>query len=287
MNTVPSAPNDLLTPAEVAALLAVGPKTVRRWAMTGKINSIRTPGGHRRFLRSEIVSLMVGGGLVPPSAQQPVIVRAPAPPAVKPVVEPERPEAGHFGRLVAGMVAEAVMDAVREESGRSDPLVAGLVAEAVVLAARAAQADRATADPVAASDAVVAAARRTAAAARRLHEERAQAAEQAAEAIANNASRAVSDLEVRADATARHLTQGALAAAALIISASHGDPEDSVAKAAAMAFTLSVSDVGIEGEAAAVAAALQVAATARPAEEATETDTSARATTDQAVARSG
>ena len=140
MNTVPTAPNDLLTPAEVAALLAVGPKTVRRWAMTGKINSIRTPGGHRRFLRSEIVSLMVDGDFVPPSVQQPVIVRAPAPPAVrpgvKPVVEPERREAGHFGRLVAGMVAEAVMDAVRDESGRSDPLVAGLVAEAVVLAAR-------------------------------------------------------------------------------------------------------------------------------------------------------
>ena len=60
MNTVPTAPNDLLTPAEVAALLYVDPKTVSRWAMAGKIQSIRTPGGHRRFLRSEIMAMMAG-----------------------------------------------------------------------------------------------------------------------------------------------------------------------------------------------------------------------------------
>ena len=58
MNTVPTAPNDLLTPAEVAALLYVDPKTVSRWAMAGKIQSFRTPGGHRRFLRSEIVAMI-------------------------------------------------------------------------------------------------------------------------------------------------------------------------------------------------------------------------------------
>ena len=50
--------NALLTPSEVAAILYVDPKTVTRWAIAGKLNSIRTPGGHRRFLKSEILALM-------------------------------------------------------------------------------------------------------------------------------------------------------------------------------------------------------------------------------------
>jgi excisionase family DNA binding protein len=45
---------DLLTPREVAALFAVDPKTVTRWAQAGKLPSIRTLGGHRRFTRAAI-----------------------------------------------------------------------------------------------------------------------------------------------------------------------------------------------------------------------------------------
>lgn len=51
----------LLTPADVAALLFVDPKTVSRWATAGKISSTRTPGGHRRFLRSDVEALMSRG----------------------------------------------------------------------------------------------------------------------------------------------------------------------------------------------------------------------------------
>jgi excisionase family DNA binding protein len=47
-------PDTLLTPAEVAALFRVNPKTVTRWARAGKITAIRTLGGHRRFSASEI-----------------------------------------------------------------------------------------------------------------------------------------------------------------------------------------------------------------------------------------
>jgi excisionase family DNA binding protein len=47
----------LLTPAEVAALFRVDPKTVSRWAKAGKISSIRTLGGHRRYRASEIRSI--------------------------------------------------------------------------------------------------------------------------------------------------------------------------------------------------------------------------------------
>jgi excisionase family DNA binding protein len=49
----------LLTPSEVAALFRVDPKTVTRWAKAGKLTSIRTLGGHRRFKESEVKSLLV------------------------------------------------------------------------------------------------------------------------------------------------------------------------------------------------------------------------------------
>ncbi|HEY8371923.1 MAG TPA: BldC family transcriptional regulator [Pseudonocardiaceae bacterium] len=48
----------LLTPGEVAALFRVDPKTVTRWAIAGRIGSIRTPGGHRRFRESEVQALL-------------------------------------------------------------------------------------------------------------------------------------------------------------------------------------------------------------------------------------
>jgi excisionase family DNA binding protein len=50
----------LLTPAEVAALFRVDPKTVTRWAKAGKISSIRTLGGHRRYRESEVRALLSG-----------------------------------------------------------------------------------------------------------------------------------------------------------------------------------------------------------------------------------
>jgi excisionase family DNA binding protein len=52
----------LLTPGEVAALFRVDPKTVTRWAAAGRISSIRTPGGHRRFRASEVQALLRGDG---------------------------------------------------------------------------------------------------------------------------------------------------------------------------------------------------------------------------------
>ena len=50
----------LLTPAEVAALFRVDPKTVTRWAKAGKLTSIRTLGGHRRYRESEVRALLTG-----------------------------------------------------------------------------------------------------------------------------------------------------------------------------------------------------------------------------------
>lgn len=50
----------LLTPGEVATLFRVDPKTVTRWAAAGRIHSIRTPGGHRRFPEAEVLALLDG-----------------------------------------------------------------------------------------------------------------------------------------------------------------------------------------------------------------------------------
>ena len=47
----------LLTPREVADLFGVDPKTVTRWAKAGKLTSIRTLGGHRRYRKSEVDDL--------------------------------------------------------------------------------------------------------------------------------------------------------------------------------------------------------------------------------------
>ena len=48
----------LLTPAEAARLLHVAPTTIRHWAQIGRLPFISTPGGHRRFDRNDILSLM-------------------------------------------------------------------------------------------------------------------------------------------------------------------------------------------------------------------------------------
>ena len=47
-----------LTPGEVAAVFRVDPKTVTRWAAAGKLHSVRTLGGHRRFRASVVKALL-------------------------------------------------------------------------------------------------------------------------------------------------------------------------------------------------------------------------------------
>lgn len=51
----------LLTPGEVADLFRVDPKTVTRWAHSGKLPSLTTPGGHKRFRRSVVNRFLEGG----------------------------------------------------------------------------------------------------------------------------------------------------------------------------------------------------------------------------------
>jgi len=50
----------LMTTAEVAAVFGVTSKAVTRWANTGRLHPIRTPGATRRYLRAEIDAWLAG-----------------------------------------------------------------------------------------------------------------------------------------------------------------------------------------------------------------------------------
>ena len=58
---------DLMTPAEVAGLLSVDPKTISRWARKGHLTAYKTPGGHHRFDRGDVSEFMDG---LPPVCQR-------------------------------------------------------------------------------------------------------------------------------------------------------------------------------------------------------------------------
>lgn len=59
---------EYLTPAEVAQLFRVDPKTVTRWALAGKLTSIRTLGNHRRYRAAEVYARLRGEE--PPAANE-------------------------------------------------------------------------------------------------------------------------------------------------------------------------------------------------------------------------
>ncbi len=54
-----------LTLAEASELLGVHRATLRQWADAGKVRAFRTPGGHRRFLASEVDRLIASAGGAP------------------------------------------------------------------------------------------------------------------------------------------------------------------------------------------------------------------------------
>ncbi len=47
---------------EAAALVGVHPDTVRSWVDRGKLVALITPGGHRRFRRSDVLALLPDDG---------------------------------------------------------------------------------------------------------------------------------------------------------------------------------------------------------------------------------
>lgn len=51
----------LLKPADVAELFGVSPKTITRWAITGRLPCIKTPAGHRRYRSSDVRRIYEAG----------------------------------------------------------------------------------------------------------------------------------------------------------------------------------------------------------------------------------
>lgn len=59
MTATPNLQNhELYTPGEVARIFRVDPKTVTRWAKQGKLASVRTLGGHRRYRKSDVDAIL-------------------------------------------------------------------------------------------------------------------------------------------------------------------------------------------------------------------------------------
>lgn len=52
----------LLDRWEVAARLHVNPETVARWGRTGKLRSILTPGGHRKYFADDVAAILATPG---------------------------------------------------------------------------------------------------------------------------------------------------------------------------------------------------------------------------------
>lgn len=61
----PANPDELLPPAEAAALVGISRDTIKRWERAGRITSRRTPHGHRRYRRGDVEALLTTPDEVP------------------------------------------------------------------------------------------------------------------------------------------------------------------------------------------------------------------------------
>lgn len=52
--------SEWISPAEAAALLGVSTKTLLRIAVSGDVENIKLPSGHRRYLKSSVTALAAG-----------------------------------------------------------------------------------------------------------------------------------------------------------------------------------------------------------------------------------
>ena len=190
----------LLKPSQVAAMLAVEPKTVTSWANAGIVSSTRTPGGHRRYRKSEIVALLAEGHHPQHSAEGPAspLDASMSTGDPSPIMEDSRWGTTHSERVHvadADRVANAV--AVLWETQ------AATVARDVILVA----------------DAVAAAAQTAAEAAQAAREATSAAAEVAAAGMASTAARTAAAVQLRADAAAERQGEAAFQAATVVAAA--------------------------------------------------------------------
>ena len=57
-------PERLMTPKEAADAFGVDAKTIGRWAKRGKLSYCTTLGGHRRYDRQQVMTLLMKGTTV-------------------------------------------------------------------------------------------------------------------------------------------------------------------------------------------------------------------------------
>jgi excisionase family DNA binding protein len=67
-SSTPDPEPGLMTPAEVAAILHIDAHKIARWSDQGRLRSVRTPGGHRRYFAADVLALAQRRA---PSAAQP------------------------------------------------------------------------------------------------------------------------------------------------------------------------------------------------------------------------
>lgn len=56
----PANPDELLASGDAASLIGVHRDTIKRWEKLGRITSLRTPDGHRRYRRGDVEALLTG-----------------------------------------------------------------------------------------------------------------------------------------------------------------------------------------------------------------------------------
>jgi excisionase family DNA binding protein len=185
--------DELLTPGGVAALLFVDRKTVSRWAQTGKIPFIRTPGGHRRYLKADVMAIR-DGRFTQPEDYPPI----PSPRSGADKYAAADPDARSNA---AAVVAEAVAIALESEAAEAVEAVE-LIAVAVRVASE-----------------------KAAEAAEKARGAREVAAVEAARAVAREAARTATRVRIRADVAAAQVAEAAALAVDQAIETSEaGEP---------------------------------------------------------------
>lgn len=250
------APEDILTPRAVAALLFVDRRTVSRWAKSGKLACIRTPGGQRRYLKADVLAIRAG-------AHEPQVA-----PATTPLVgagdRKRRTSESGEDDLATAVVADAVAIALEAEAAVTAEAVVQIAAAVAVAAEKAAEAaERArTARTYAAEKAAQTVARDAVLAAVRVQEQ----ADVAASQVARAAATAVEELlapdaniePTRMAALLAEVVQAAAEATAIDTSLAASVVATAVdAAAAGMARTTSASEDAYDSEVIAVADALR------------------------------
>jgi excisionase family DNA binding protein len=241
--------DELLTPRAVATLLFVDRKTVTRWAQSGKLPSIRTPGGQRRYPKAGVLAIISGARGDNKQPAQP----SPSPDGDRD--ETKRAPETREQELATAVVSEAVAIALEAE--------AAVTAEAVVQIAAA----------------VAAAAEKAAEAAERARGARAYAAERAAQTIAREAALTATRVQTQADIAASQVARAAAVAVENVL-ASNADIEPAemaillaeVVQAAAEATAIDTSLAAAVVATAVAAAAAGMARTTCASEEAYDSE---------------